>query len=107
MATALKSQRMQSWLLGEILHKGQPVEVWQRCTADDLMSVAQEGRLEDAVLTTPSGATAKLPAFYHVDMPRSVRRVLIVHPINHQLVGVTLRLPDLDIDIEHSVLLDP
>jgi len=105
-ASAIKSSRVHSWLLGEIVHKGVPVEVWQRCTEEEVMSLEQEGRLSPAILTRPGGATAKVPEFWQTSIPTDVRRLLIVSEVNHSLVGVTLRLPDLDIDINDSVLVD-
>lgn len=105
MNTTIKSPRQHSWLLGEIMHAGLSVEVWQRCTEDRVMDLEQVGRLERAVLTTADGATAEIPGFWHVQVPQDVRRVLIVDEVSRNLVGVTLRLPDLDIDINDSVLL--
>lgn len=102
---SIKSPRQQSWLLGTILLQGLAVEVWQRCAEDRVMSLEQAGRLERAVLTTADGATAEIPGFWHVQVPQDVRRLLVVDEISRNLVGVTLRLPDLDIDINDSVLL--
>lgn len=91
-----------TWDLGTIMHKGQPVEVWQRCRSCDRFDLDED----NAVLTTPEGYRATIPEMFHIRLPQDIRRCLIVSRISQALVGVTLRLPDLDIDIDEQVMVD-
>lgn len=107
MATTMESIREHTWLIGDANVRGFPVEVWQRCR-EDQQCVAQDGSLfGDSEITTPDGYVARVPDFWNVQAPKDARRLLIVCQIRKGLVGVTLRFPDLDIDITESVVAHP
>lgn len=91
-----------TWNLGTIMHKDQPVEVWQRCRSCDRFDLDEDS----SMVTTPEGYRASIPELFHIRLPRETRRCLIVSRISRTLVGVTLRFPDLDIDIDEQVYVE-
>ncbi len=103
----MATQRQYTWHLGNVCLHGLDVEVWQRCTHDRQFTIKQDGRLSAVEILTADGEVGQLPPFWHVQVPSDVRRVLVLDEVSHNTAAATLRLPDLDIDINDAVLLMP